>query len=349
MNNYSSRSMILNNSIKNINTSNDKNCFSRNESYTKNQKNDEVIQTKVTEVLGAKIDINGVYNIKPSGIGDSWLIGTDPSSFAESNYANAFKNGVPACPIDLIIPSTLTDEQGQTKKVEVIGRYAFYRCGCYQNCLIKGKTKKLTLTKQVKVIKANGVAYMDDVEEFVIEEGSVLEKIEYFGLQAIGYWPGQTESNRGILILPPTLTSVDKDGIYRCNLFHTIIYGGSHPLTNSCELERDAKAVKLKVASWYPSGQKIIGHTPDRSSKYLDYTCISFAPNITADCHHSRKPFLLSLFFLIFLSNSDNEKWTFELRGISSSKMKIALEFSQVEKSTIRKRKKSAEMAKIAR
>ena len=60
------------------------------------------------------------YNFKDSGIGDSWLIGTDTTS-----YANAYVNGMSGCELNLIIPHELTDESGKTKKVEVIGHYAF--------------------------------------------------------------------------------------------------------------------------------------------------------------------------------------------------------------------------------
>ena len=66
----------------------------------------------------------GKYNFKDSGIGDSWLIGTDTTS-----YPNAYVNGINGCEETLEIPHELTDESGKTKKVEVIGQYAFNLCG----------------------------------------------------------------------------------------------------------------------------------------------------------------------------------------------------------------------------
>ena len=114
----------------------------------------------------------GKYNFKDSGIGDSWLIGTDTT-----NWPNAYVNYLNGCELNLIIPHNLTDESGKTKKVEVIGQYAF--CTCGDKDYTYGITRSIVLSRYIKVIKYAGLGVMDDVTSFRIEEGSCLESIDY--------------------------------------------------------------------------------------------------------------------------------------------------------------------------
>ena len=86
------------------------------------------------------------YNFKDSGIGDSWLIGTDTT-----NWPNAYVNYLNGCEETLIIPHNLTDDSGNTKKVEVIGQYAFNNCG--NKDATNGITRSIVLSRYIKVIK----------------------------------------------------------------------------------------------------------------------------------------------------------------------------------------------------
>ena len=145
------------------------------------------------------------YNFKKSGIGNSWLIGDDTGS-----YANAYVNGLSGCEENLIIPHELTDDSGNTKKVEVIGQFAFFNCG---DNTYNGRTRSIVLSRYIKVIKTCGLGSMDDVTSFRIEEGSCLESIEYLGLSFMSYQNTNEDARRSILVLPSTVTSIAGHGI----------------------------------------------------------------------------------------------------------------------------------------
>lgn len=239
-------------------------------SHVKKHKNTLLTSRNVTQlpqILKQAVTVNSdrkKYNFKLSEFGNSWLIGTD-----STGSGNAFLNGLSDCPENLIIPKTLIDEKGEEKKVEVIGQWAFNACGCGGCHPILGITKKLTITQNVKVIKRYGLGWMFSLESFIIEPGSVLEKIEEHGLDGIGKYTLRDNPTfkRGILTLPYTLSSVDIDGIYQCDLFNIIIYCGPHPLDVPCELETTSISAKtgVNVTNDYPNKINLFSRTPNRS------------------------------------------------------------------------------------
>lgn len=245
-----------------------------NKEYVCKSKKEEkdIVKERASDV---QIDKSGVYNFKASGIGDSYLIGTDYYETDQQTWANALVGGLAACPEVLNIPGELTDKNGMRKPVEIIGMGAFSACGNYDRW--NGKTKRLKVPRQVKIIKEKGLAGLNDLESFEIEAGSQLEIIEEEGMTYIGSRTGQSDGKRtGILILPSTLYSVYGFGIWNCNLFHTVIYCGSHVLSNSTTLEWSVKKdTVVKVKDIYPSGKKIFNRlTPDRSNPIAtDVTC----------------------------------------------------------------------------
>lgn len=266
----------------------------------------ERVRRKTKEV---QIDESGVYNFKESGIGNNWLIGTDVDSIDTSNFANAFKNGVSACPENLTIPRTLTSVSGETKAVAAIGQWAFYRCG---DKSYKGSTRRVTVTRQVMVIKYAGLGRMDAVESFVIEAGSRLETIEQAGLHWIGADIGvNDESKRGTLILPSTLFNVSQHGIHYCNLFKAIIYCGSNPLTNPSDLENDISDTLVKVTNQYPAETLIFGRSPDTNSpgevqNICDLISEIYWPTLDK-CSEDRQISLnITLFSALFISSKEH-------------------------------------------
>lgn len=270
-------------------TNENKNGKIENKNGEIENKNDkvEIEKIKATSSPSGKvlIDKSGLYQYKDLGEGRGLLIGTDVYRDA-SDYANAFPKGVSDCPEDLIIPRTLKDQKGVTKPVEVIGQAAFCSCACYLSCSTKGKTRRLTLTKQVKVIKYYGLGWMHELEHFSIEPGSVLETVEKWGLHWIGGNTATIDPSRRItLVLPSTLSSVYEHGIFDCSIFDTIIYCGPYALTNNSDLEVNVASIIVKVTSQYPSGKNIFGRKADRSSANLvQDDCMRMSGNI---CHCS--------------------------------------------------------------
>lgn len=231
-----------------------------------------------------QVDESGAYNIKDSGSEESLLIGTDVYDKGNaSQYANAFVEGITACPEVLEIPGILTDLSGKSKPVEIIGSGAFICCAKKSK---NGKTKRLKVPRQVKIIKHAGFAGMNDSEAFEIEAGSVLETIEDHALENIGRNTVKNDPSKrtGTLILPSTLTSVYKDGFFCCNLFHTIFYYGFHLLNNHSTLEYEVSPKTLvKVTSQYPSGQNIFNRGPNRGAETeaeAEKICMSFVPKL---------------------------------------------------------------------
>lgn len=272
-------------------------------------KENEVAKEKASD---AQIDKTGVYNIKDSRIGDSWLLGKD--YFDNSNsatYANAYVNGMSACTENIITPSTLTDKSGKTKLVEIIGQGAYAWCSDYN----RGKAKGIKVSKHVKIIKERAFAGMHTLESFEFEAGSVLETIEEHGLSAIGYSTGQSLGKRNAtLILPYTLSSVHIDGILNCNIFHTVIYCGSHFLSNYSKLEDGVSPnTTVMVTSRYPKGQKIFERSPNRNSQTeteAEGECMKMnflpvqTPNSLSLCSPLKYPSLFALAATLLPSSS---------------------------------------------
>lgn len=207
-----------------------------------------------------------VYNFKDSGSGESWLIGTDFYEDNDDQWGNAYKKMTAGCPENLVVPAILTDSNGQTKPVEIIGRGAFSGCGCTKNCVSMGKTKRITVPRQVKVIKYYAFGFMHYLEAFELEPGSELEVMETGSLMKVGIFLKIPEYRTKTLILPSTLYSVDDDGIYWSDIFHTIFYCGSHLFSNSSDLESAyLPATVVKVTSQYPPNEKIFQRVPERT------------------------------------------------------------------------------------
>ena len=201
------------------------------------------------------------YNFKESGIGNSWLIGDDTGS-----DANAYVKGMSGCEETLIIPHNLTDENQNTKYVEVIGQYAFNRCGDRTNNRI---TRSIVLSRYIKVIKYRGLGRMDDVTSFRIEEGSCLERIESNGLSLMS-WQNTNESDRrSILVLPSTVTSIAVNGLYQNNPIKTIYYCGSTHLSNYSDLEYGISNPDIKVTSSYTYNTIFERYTPNKNSSSI--------------------------------------------------------------------------------
>lgn len=228
-----------------------------------------------------------IYNFEHSGIGDSWLIGTNTAT-----DANAFIKGVSACPIELRVPEKLTDQSGATKYVEVIGQMAYYRCGRDN---YNGKTKTVIITPQVKIIKDRGFAAMWDTTSFIIEAGSKLQTIESHGLEYMGR---NFQSIKETLILPSTLSSVYVDGIHQCNLFNIIIYCGSTFLSNSSSLVTSDFQCTVKVSNEYPQDKTIFGFTPERDS-YEEVAI--FCPVIITETTETTSASTLHVVFFVWL------------------------------------------------
>lgn len=238
--------------------------------YVNKARNQTKTEIKVVE---AKSD-RTTYNFELSEFENSWQVGNG----TYKSYANAFKDGVSACPEDLIIPRTLKDENGVEKEVAVIGQYAFCNCACLNCSNGNGKTKRLTLTRNVKVIKKYGLGYMNDLETFIIEKGSVLGSVESRGMDRIGYNTGNNDpTKRGILTLPSSLSSVAQHGFNLCNLFKIIVYCGSHPLKSLSRID----GCSMNVTSRYPARTSIFGRFPSRrreDEEAAEIQCASIQP-----------------------------------------------------------------------
>lgn len=300
------------NSTNEFETSHDQRINDINESEYKVKKvninlDKKEVKRRESEV---QVDESGIYRFKYLGEDQGLLIGTD-IILSSNNYANAFVNTYLVCPDTLIVPRTLTDQNGVTKDVESIGAYAFARCSYESGGF--GKTKEIIVTRQVKVIKKFAFASMYDLRSFSIEAGSVLETIEQYAIHYIGYYYGANyTSKRTTLVLPSTLSSIESNGLYYCYLFHTIIYCGSHPLTAACSgLNMITPNIVVKVTSRYPADQKIFGANPDRDS----HTEVWAECGIMTKCQFqknrscSTKNNIISplLLYLILLSKSDSE------------------------------------------
>lgn len=257
-------------------------------------------------------DKSGIYVYRESEFGDSLELGSN-----NENHANAFTGGASYCPVDLTIPRTLIDEKGVKKKVEVIGQYAFYSCSC-MSCTPRGNTKRITLTRNIKVIKKYGLGGMNDLEYFEIEEGSVLQSVDQYGLHAIGINTGRNKpAKRGILTLPSSLSSVAADGIYRCNLFKIIVYCGPNSLIENCEVDNGvSEQTVMKVTSQYPQNTSLFGRDPKRSTEEeaeADSQCdtvkeIPIIPDFVKDkCAAPNKILSVVLMSCVIISNYDSE------------------------------------------
>ena len=172
------------------------------------------------------------------------------------------------CELNLIIPHELTDDSGKTKKVEVIGQYAFNNCG--NKDASNGRTRSIVLSRYIKVIKTWGLGSMDDVTSFRIEEGSCLESIEYKGLSYMSYQNYDDNARSGILVLPSTVTSIAENGLFQNNLIKTIYYCGSTHLSNYSDLEYgEVKAPDIKVTSLYTYNTIFRDYTPKKDSSSI--------------------------------------------------------------------------------
>ena len=172
------------------------------------------------------------------------------------------------CEETLVIPHELTDDSGKTKKVEVIGQYAFRTCG--DKDVTNGITRSIVLSRYIKVIKRGGLGRMDDVTSFRIEEGSCLESIEYRGLSFMSYLNYDEDARSVILVLPSTVTSIAGNGLHYNNLIKTIYYCGSTHLSNYCDLEYgEVNAPDIKVTSLYTYDKIFRDYTPKKDSSSI--------------------------------------------------------------------------------